>query len=150
MNLEKWFIKTKYFKLSVPTPPLQAAIVAVISVIMMLAGMIFNDPAFPWLVSGAFTLLFLVFNNAMGIFADKHFKYIQISIYSFMLLIIFLSLMAYLISGESIFASKGINRTIFVVMVMAYFFMLGLALFIRNAADFLQKRDEKLHKNGRI
>ena len=70
---------------------------------MMLAGLIFNDPEVPWLVSGALTLLFLVFNNALGIFAEKHFRYIQLSLYAFMILIVSLSFLAYLISGQTIF-----------------------------------------------
>jgi hypothetical protein len=150
MNTEKWFIKSKYFKMPIPSPFIQAGGIAAISLIMMLSGLIFNDPEMPWLVSGAMTLFFLVFNNALGIFAEKHFKYIQLSLYSFMILIVALSFFAYLISGQTIFDNNGINRTIFVVMIMANFGLLGLTVMIRNIADFLQKRDEKLHKNGRI
>jgi hypothetical protein len=150
MNIDKWFIKSKYFTMSIPSPFLQAAGTFVIAAFMMLAGLIFNDPAVPWLISGALTLLFLVFNNALGIFAEQHFKYIQHSLYSFMLLIIGLAFLAYLISGQTIFEEGGINRTIFVVMIMANFGLLGLTVMIRNIADFLQKKDETLHKNGRI
>jgi hypothetical protein len=67
-----------------------------------------------------------------------------------MILIVGLSFFAYLISGQTIFDNNGVNRTIFVVMIMANFGLLGLTVMIRNIADFLQKRDEKLHKNGRI
>jgi hypothetical protein len=150
MNKDKWFIKSKYFKMSIPSPFLQAGGIAAIALIMMLGGLIINDQELPWLVSGAMTLLFLVFNNALGIFAEKHFKYIQLSLYSFMILIVGLSFFAYLISGQTIFDNNGVNRTIFVVMIMANFGLLGLTVMIRNIADFLQKRDEKLHKNGRI
>jgi hypothetical protein len=134
----------------IPAPFLQAGAIAAIAIVMMLGGLIFNDPEVPWLVSGALTLLFLVFNNALGIFAEKHFKYIQMSLYSFMTLIVSLSFFAYLVSGQTIFDDGGINRTIFVVMIMANFGLLGLTVMIRNIADFLQRRDEKLHKNGRI
>jgi hypothetical protein len=147
---DKWFIKSKYFKMRIPAPFLQAGAIAAIAIVMMLGGLIFNDPEVPWLVSGALTLLFLVFNNALGIFAEKHFKYIQMSLYSFMTLIVSLSFFAYLVSGQTIFDDGGINRTIFVVMIMANFGLLGLTVMIRNIADFLQRRDEKLHKNGRI
>ena len=136
--------------MNIPSPFLQAGGIAAVAIVMMLGGLIFNDQELPWLVSGAMTLLFLVFNNALGIFAEKHFKYIQRSLYSFMLLIVGLSFFAYLISGQTIFDGGGINRTIFVVMIMANFGLLGLTVMIRNIADFLQKRDEKLHKNGRI
>jgi hypothetical protein len=67
-----------------------------------------------------------------------------------MILIVSLSFLAYLISGQTIFDDGGINRTIFVVMIMANFGLLGLTVMIRNIADFLQKKDENLHKNGRI
>jgi hypothetical protein len=150
MNTEKWYIKSKYFKMSIPSPFLQAAVIGLIATLMMLAGSIFNDPEVPWLVSGALTLLFLVFNNALGIFAERHFRYIQLSLYAFMILIVGLSFLAYLISGQTIFDDGGINRTIFVVMIMANFGLLGLTVMIRNIADFLQKKDENLHKNGRI
>jgi hypothetical protein len=136
--------------MSIPAPPVQAAFIIVISLVMMLGGLVFSDPTFPWVVSGAFTLLFLIFNNALGIFADNHFKYIQLSLYSFIVLITSSSLLAYAISGQTIFEEGGINRTIFVVMIMAYFAFLGLTVFIRNIADYLQKRDEQLHKNGRL
>ena len=136
--------------MSIPSPFLQAAVIGLIATLMMLAGLIFNDPEVPWLVSGALTLLFLVFNNALGIFAEEHFRYIQLSLYAFMILIVSLSFLAYLISGQTIFDDGGINRTIFVVMIMANFGLLGLTVMIRNIADFLQKKDENLHKNGRI
>jgi hypothetical protein len=150
MNTDKWFIKPKYFNMKIPSPFFQAGGIALISLFMMLGGAIFNDPELPWLVSGAMTLFFLVFNNALGIFAEKHFRYIQMSLYSFMMLIVGLSFVAYLISGQTIFDDGGINRTIFVVMIIANFGLLGLTVMIRNIADFLQKRDEKLHKNGKI
>ena len=63
--------------MNIPSPFLQAGGIAAISLIMMLGGLIINDQELPWLVSGAMTLLFLVFNNALGIFAEKHFKYIH-------------------------------------------------------------------------
>lgn len=136
--------------MSIPAPPVQAIFIILISLIMMIGGLIFSDPTFPWVVSGAFTLFFLIFNNALGIFAENHLKYIQFSLYSFILLITSSSILAYLISGQTIFEKGGINRTIFVVMIMAYFAFLGLTVMIRNIADYLQKRDEQLHKNGRL
>jgi hypothetical protein len=144
------FLKSKYFKFDIPTPPVQALAVALFSFLMMIAGNIGGDANFPWLASGACTLLFLVFNNAIGIFAENQFKYIQLSLYSFIVLITLLAFSAYLLSGESIFDNGGVNKTIFIILVMANFSLLGLCYMIRNIADFLQNRDEKMHKSGKI
>lgn len=150
MNFDNWFLKSKYFKISIPTPPAQALGTGILAILMMGAGSIGGDANFPWLVSGALTLLFIIFNNAIGIFAESQFKYIQLSLYSFMGLIVSLAFAAYLISGQSIFGDGGINRTIFIILILAYFSLLALTFMIRNIADFLQERDEKLHKNGKI
>jgi hypothetical protein len=147
MNTDNWFIKSSNFKTKIPTPPLQAIGVLIISFLMMLAGIIIGDETFPWLVSGAFSILFLVFNNAIGIFAENHFKYIQFSLYSFMGLIVSLALLAYALSGKSIFADGAVNRTIFIVLILAYFSLMGISVLIRNVAEFLKEKDDKLHKN---
>ncbi len=144
------FLKAKYFEFDIPTPPAQALAVSLFSLIMMIGGNIGGDANFPWLASGACTLLFIVFNNAIGIFAENQMKYIQLSLYSFIVLIMTLAFAAYLLSGQSIFEDGGVNRTIFIILVIANFSLLGLCFMIRNIADFLQKRDEKMHKGGKI
>ncbi len=149
-NLDNWFLKSKYFKISIPTPLAQALGILSISLVMMLGAALGGNKDFPWLVSGAFLLLFVVFNNALGIFAENMFKYLQHSIYSFMGLIVSLGLLSYLVSGQSIFAERGQNRTIYIILVLAYFSLLALAFMIRSIADYLQKRDEILHKKGRL
>lgn len=150
MNTNNWFVKSKYFKISIPQPFTQALGILCISIIMMPMGLILGEPSFSWTVSGAFLLFFIVFNNALGIFAADQFKYIQYSVYSFMGLLVVLGLLSYLISGISIFGEKGVNRTIYLVLILANFSLLGLAFMVRSIADFLQKRDEKLHKNGKL
>lgn len=144
------FLKSKYFKFEIPTPPAQALAVSAFALLMMIGGNLSGDTNFPWLSSGACTLLFLVFNNAVGIFAENQMKYIQLSLYSFIVLISALGFAAYLLSGHSIFDNGGVNRTIFIILVMANFSLMGLCFMIRNIADFLQKKDEKMHKSGRI
>ncbi len=148
MNTDNWYIKSSSFKTKIPNPPVQAIGVFVVSLFMMIAGSMSGDTTFPWLVSGAFTILFLVFNNAIGIFADNQFKYIQFSLYSFMGLIVSMGLMAFVFSGKSIFEDGGVNRTIFIVLILAYFSLMGLSVLLRNVAEFLKEKDDKLHKKN--
>lgn len=150
MNIDNWFVKSKYFKISIPQPVTQALGIFAISAIMMPMGLILGEPTFCWTVSGAFLLFFIVFNNALGIFAENQFKYLQYSIYCFMGLLGSLGLLSYLLSGISIFEGEAVNRTIYLVLILAYFSLLALSFMVRSIADFLQKRDEKLHKNGKL
>ena len=150
LNTDNWFSKSKYFEMSIPKPYVQGSFVFIFSLIMMIAGLGFEGGDWPWTVAGAFILLFTVFNNGLGIFAGKFSTYFQQSAYTFIGLLVFLGLAAYLISGEGIFAGKGINRTIYLVLILAYFSLLGISFIIRNVADFLQKRDEDLQKKGKL
>jgi hypothetical protein len=150
LNTDNWFSKSKYFEISIPKPVIQGVFVLGVSTLMMLGGLGFEGGDWPWTVAGAFILLFTVFNNGLGIFANKFSVYFQQSAYTFMGLLVVLGFLAYFISGESIFAGKGINRTIYLVLILAYFSLLGIAFMIRNVADFLKNRDEEMQKKGRL
>lgn len=150
LNIDNWFGKSKYFDMSIPKPMVQGAFVFIAALVMMLGGLGLEGGDWPWTAAGAFILLFTVFNNGLAIFSEKFSVYFQQSAYTFMALLVILGFAAYGISGESIFAGKGVNRTIFLVLILAYFSLLAIAFMIRNVADFLQNRDEDMQKKGKL
>lgn len=146
----KYRTPSKYIKISIPLPPVQAAFVLLISILMMLGSFFNSDTNFPWLISGAMTLLFVLYNNVLSIFAENQVKYIQISLYTFIIFTILEALAAWFFSSTHIFDNDGVNRTIFVILIMAHFSLMGMCFLIRSVADFLQQRDEQMHKNGKL
>ncbi len=149
-DTKNWFSKSKYADISIPKPMVQGGFVLTIAMLMMLGGFVMEGDDWPWTVAGALLLLFTVFNNALGIFANKFSIYFQYSAYTFMGLMLILGLTAFGISGKSIFAGKGENQTIFLVLILAHFSLLAIAFMIRNVADFLKTRDEEMQKKGRL
>ena len=134
---------SKYIELNIPHPYAQAATVVVSAGLIMLIGsFVAKNPLFPWLTSGAFLLLFTVFNNGAAIFADSFGKYAQQSLTSFVGTLLAMLGLAYLISGISISEAQP-YRTIYLVMVIANFTLLALCFLIRQAVDFLMSKDEK-------
>jgi hypothetical protein len=146
----KYRIPSKYIKISIPIPPIQATFVLLISILMMLGSFFNSDTNFPWLISGAMTLLFVLYNNVLSIFAENQVKYIQISLYTFIIFTVLEACAAWFFSSTHIFENEGVNRTIFVILIMAHFSLMGMCFLIRSVADFLQQRDEQMHKNGRL
>lgn len=135
----------QHLNINIPAPPKQAIAMAVGAALIMLVGkLVSSNPLFPWLTSGACLLFFVVFNNALAIFSDDFRQYVQHSMMSFLVMVIFLGLAAFLVSGISIFDAKP-YRTIYIVMIMAYFSLLAVGLLVRQIVDFLKAKDEKMH-----
>jgi hypothetical protein len=130
---------SQHIEMKIPHPHRQGLVVLIAGLVFMLVGKFTASPTFPWLTSGAFLLLFVVFNNGLGIFADNFGQYVQQSMPVFVGLLVGLGGLAYLISGISIYEAKSF-RTIYVVLIMAYFTLLTLCLLVRQAADYLKDK----------
>lgn len=134
---------SKYIELKIPAPRWQGIVVFGFVVLMMLGGkFIAKSPLFPWLTSGACLLLFIVFNNGASIFADHFYKYVQESMMVFIGLLLASGLLAWLISGYTIHEAEP-YRTIYIILIMAYFTLCALCLLIRSVVDFLLSKDKK-------
>lgn len=135
----------QHLNINIPAPPKQAIGMAAVAVGIMLVGkLISSNPLFPWLASGACLLFFVVFNNLLAIFSDNFAQYAQRSMISFIAMVIFVGLAAFLVSGISIFDAAP-YRTIYIVLIMAYFSLLSVSLLVRQIVDFLKEKDEKMH-----
>ncbi len=131
--------------MNITSPIKQAMGIAGAGVLMMLLGkLVFSDPLFPWMTSGACLLFFVVFNNLFAIFTEDFKKYVERSMVSFVGMVIFVGFAAFLLSGVGIFDAEP-YRTIYIVMIMAYFSLLVVAFLVRLIVDFLKEKDEKIH-----
>lgn len=134
---------SKYIEMNVPAPRRQGIAALALGLTMMLGGLAFaRSPLFPWLVAGACLLLYTVATNLLSIFSDHFGKYFQESLVTFVVLMLALSLPAYLISGLGI-RQAGTYRTIFIVLIMAFFVLAALSRLVRNGVDFLLRKDKK-------
>jgi hypothetical protein len=140
-------IMSEHIKMNVPPPRTQAIILGGAALIFMLVGrFVLQKPDFAWTSSGAFLLFFIVFNNGAAIFTANYGKYVQQAVPTFLALLVAMGLLATLISGISIY-DKPAFRTIYIIMIMAYFSLMALAFFVRKAADFLHHRDQEMHED---
>ena len=133
--------------MNIPAPHTQGLLLGAAALVFMLIGrLILQKPDFAWTSSAAFLLFFVVFNNGAAIFAANYGKYIQQALPTFVGLLLAMGLLATLISGISIY-DKPAFRTIYIIMIMAYFSLMALAFFVRKAADFLHSRDQEINGN---
>lgn len=137
----------EHIKMNIPAPRTQGLILGAAALVFMLIGrLILQKPDFAWTSSAAFLLFFVVFNNGAAIFTANYGKYVQQALPTFVALLVAMGLLATLISGISI-QDKPAFRTIYIIMIMAYFSLMALAFFIRKAADFLHNRDQEINGN---
>lgn len=147
MNWKMLFIDNQFGKGKIPSPIAQVLGIFGVALLMMLAGGFSGSANWSWMVAGAMLMFFALINSVLSIFAAQRMRYYQFSLYGTMFLFIALGGLAQLISGQSIFEGAADNRSIFIVLLLAYFSLMGLAFMLRSLADFMKAKDEEIHKN---
>lgn len=99
---------------------------------------------YAWLTGGAMLLFYAVLNNLMVLTAAHLGKYIQESLLVFIVMLIALSLVAYAVSGKSIFEA-GSYRSIYVVLVVGHLTLLAVSIFIRTVINYIKEKDKQIH-----
>ncbi len=136
----------QYLNIRINNPVQQGVMIFSFAALIMIFSKVGSNAAFPWLTSGAFLLFFAVANNVQSIFAEHYGRYVQMSLYTFIALLVGLGGMAYLISGLTIFNEKvKYYRTIYIVLIMAYFTLMALCFVVRSLVDYLRDQDQKNH-----
>ncbi len=98
---------------------------------------------FPWTVAAAFTLLFGVINSVLSLGAKDQNKYWGSSIMSYMGVLVVGGLMAWLISGQSIYEAKSF-RWIYIVFTFGYLLFLSVVRAMRKIVQIAQEQDARL------
>jgi hypothetical protein len=134
-----------------PSPPWLASIalacttsVMLVTKVVFWSGWVTEEPEFFWITSGAFLLLFSVVNTILSLGAEWYFRYLQVSVLSFLVLLIASALFATLFSGVSIFGA-GTFRSIYAILLIGYFTLLAVGMFIKFIINWLA-RDEERHR----
>lgn len=128
----------------------QAIAVLVAMPVMMLlflipswVGIFELDEHFPWTVAAAFTLLFGVINSVLSLAATDQNKYFGTSILSYMGVLVVGGLIAWLISGQSIYEAKSF-RWIYIVFTFGYLLFLCMVRAMRKIVKIAQDQDARL------
>ncbi len=124
---------------------LAAGIGGVAAVAMLVASFIAEDKLTIWLISASFLLLFSLSNHIQSILVDNYKKYTIEGVYTFMITFIVLGGLSVLLSGISIF-DAGSYRTIYIVILVSFFFFMGIIMLIKSVLLFLDHKDKKLGK----
>jgi len=102
----------------------------------------------PWIIAGAFLLLFGLFNSIGSVAAPVYNKYWSRSIFSYMGLALLSGISAYLFSGLSI-NEAGSFRWIYMVLTFSYLIFLSIVGFIKAIVEIAQKKDTRNFDNRR-
>ena len=108
---------------------------------MLIATLIDSDLLTIWQISAAPLLLLAVFFSAQGIIAPRFGAYMKEVIFTYMSLFIIMGAAASILTGTMIF-DAGHYRTIYVVLLFAFFVMLGMVTLIKSFLSFLEHKDE--------
>ncbi len=97
---------------------------------------------FPWLISGAFTMVFAIFNSVFIITAENTNKYWGRSLLAYIAFVISSGLLAYLVSGMSP-GEAGSFKAIYIILTFGYLVFISIMGTIRFLLKFLDKEQEK-------
>lgn len=138
----------KYF-LPTPSPPIQAItiyvsflVIVFVSKLIGYSGLMPVGEKFPWVLAGAFILLFSMFNSVLFLSARSPAIYYRNSIYTFVALVIVSGLSAYLISGLSLNAA-GSFKWIFVVLAVGYIVFLTIVGAMKTIMELAKRKDTR-------
>lgn len=99
---------------------------------------------YAWLTGGAMLLFYAVLNNLMVLTTEHLVKYIQESLLVFVGMMLGLGLVAYAVSGKTIFEA-GSYRSIYIVLVVGHFTLLAIGIFIRTIINYIKEKDKQIH-----
>lgn len=104
----------------------------------------------PWVVVCGMILFFALLNSVLSFSASKDSNYWMQSMISFATLLIVSSLLAWLVSGVSIYEAGSV-RWIFMVLTFGYLVFMSIVNLIKFLLDLSKKSDERFlnkHKNS--
>ena len=113
------------------------------ALMMLIATVVAKNPLTIWLISGSMLLLFPILNHIQSLAVRNYGQYLQKSLVAFVFTFIGLGGLSTILSGIPIF-DAGHYRTIYIVILMTYFFFMGIIMLMKSFLMFLQKKDEKL------
>jgi len=128
---------------SIISPPKLALIFGGGGFLMMIIAGLVGNTLNVWLVSASMLLLFSVLVNIQSLLVPNFKEYTKKAMYSFVITFIALGLLSRLVSGISVF-DAGSYRTIYIVILVSYFFFLAIIMFIKGVIGFLLEKDDKV------
>lgn len=113
------------------------------ALMIIIAGFVAKNPITIWLISASMLLLFSIMNNIQSIVVAKYGEYLQRSLVAFVATFIGLGMLSTLCSGISIFEAKP-YRTIYIVILVTYFFFVGIIMLMKSFMSFMKSKDKKV------
>ncbi|MEM0994811.1 MAG: hypothetical protein AAF806_31835 [Bacteroidota bacterium] len=115
-------------------------VVTLMAMAVKAAGITEVGDRFPWLCAASFLFMFAIFNSLSSLAVKESNQYWGKAIMSFMGLAASSGLLAYLISGLSIWEA-GSYSWIYVVLSIGYLIFLGMMSFMKAVVRFAQKEE---------
>ncbi|MBU6340474.1 MAG: hypothetical protein KGS48_03175 [Bacteroidetes bacterium] len=136
-----------YIEKNIAKPPLQAALILALGLLLMLSGWLLTvlhifeqESLFPWSISTAFLLLFALFNSLLSLRADNFNRYFGQSVYSFMGLALCSGTAAWLFSGVPL-QDAGSYKWIHVVVTFGFLVFLSMVNFMKRIVTFAEREE---------
>jgi len=125
-----------------------ATIIAMIAVMILFflpskLGLFEVDDYFPWTVAAGLTLLFGIANSVLSLASDDLNTYWGRSIISYMIVMVVGGLIAWILSGMTVYEAKSF-RSLYVVFTFVYLVFLCITRAIRKIVKIAIKQDAKL------
>lgn len=95
---------------------------------------------FPWLAVTAFMLFYAIFNAVFSVSSKELLKYWSRSLYGYILLAGGGGLMAWAISGQSIF-NAGSYSWMYIVVTIGYLVFISMITLMRKVVEFAQREE---------
>lgn len=132
--------------------PVRLAVLILVGVIAISGGAMLLDVSglmdskdiFPWEMAFSGILFFALFNAIFSLSAKDPNKYWMHSIFSFIGLVIAVSVVAWLLSGLTM-DEAGSFRWILIIFTFSYLLILSIVQAMRKIVGIAQKQDDRLH-----
>jgi hypothetical protein len=132
---------------NIERPPVQGLLMLFLMLVLMLggyalqyAGIMSMHERFPWMIVTACLLIYAVFSSVSSIATGNMNQYWSQSIFSFFGITIIGGLLAWGISGLTIF-DAGSYSWLFQVVMWVYVIFMAIVRSMRNIVDFAQKEE---------
>jgi hypothetical protein len=129
------------------TPPVQAALVLGVSLILMLGGVVLDktgimqmDRLYPWTIATGLLLLFAMVNSVSSLRADNFNKYWSASMYSYISLALCNGAAAWLASGVPVGEAES-YKAIYVVVTVGFLVFISMVNMIKKIVSFAEKEE---------
>ena len=110
------------------------------------SGIMDSKDIFPWEMAFSGILFFALFNAIFSLSANDPSKYWMQSIFSFIGLVIAVSVSAWLLSGLTM-DEAGSFRWILIIFTFSYLLILSIVQAMRKIVGIAQKQDARLHSD---